>query len=223
MHIGLIGGIGPAAQDYYVRCLIGLFNRADCPLDMTIVHADAPNLLANQAADRRAEQAAIFVGLTERLARAGAGCVAVTSIAGHFCRTEFAAVSPLPVIDMVDAVAHEIAATGLKRVGILGTRMVMTTHFYGGLGTATVIAPPADELEAVHEAYVEMATAGTITTEQRDLFHASARRMIDAGATAIVLGGTDLVLAFDATDGIPVIDCAALHARTIAERAMADS
>jgi aspartate racemase len=34
-------------------------------------------------------QAQIFARLTERLASAGAGCVAVTSIAGHFCRNEF--------------------------------------------------------------------------------------------------------------------------------------
>jgi aspartate racemase len=223
MHIGLIGGIGPAAQDYYVRCLIALFNRADRPLDMTIVHADTGLLLANQVADRRRQQADVFSTLTERLARAGADCVAITSIAGHFCRDEFAALSPLPVIDMVDAVAQEIEATRLERVGILGTRTVMATHFYGGLGGATVIAPTDVELNTVPAAYVEMATTGKITTEQRDLFHAAARRMIDeAGATAIILGGTDLVLAFDTADGIPVIDCAAIHARKIAEQAMAD-
>ena len=100
MHIGLIGGIGPAAQDYYTRQLIGHFSHAGVGLDLTTAHGDAPTLLANLAADRRAQQAAIFVRLTERLARAGAEFVAVTSIAGHFCRAEFAAASPLPVIEV---------------------------------------------------------------------------------------------------------------------------
>ena len=72
MHIGLIGVIGPAAQDYYTRQLIGHFSHAGVGLDLTTAHGDAPTLLANLAADRRAQQAAIFVRLTERLARAGA-------------------------------------------------------------------------------------------------------------------------------------------------------
>jgi aspartate racemase len=115
MHIGLIGGSGPAAQDYYTRQLIGHFSHAGVRLDLTTAHGDAPTLLANLAADRRAQQAAIFVCLTERLARAGAEFVAVTSIAGHFCRAEFAAASPLPVIDMIDVVARDVAARGTRR------------------------------------------------------------------------------------------------------------
>jgi aspartate racemase len=129
MHIGLIGGIGPAAQDYYTRQLIGHFSHAGVGLDLTTAHGDAPTLLANLAADRRAQQAAIFVRLTERLARAGAEFVAVTSIAGHFCRAEFAAASPLPVIDMIDAVARDVAARGVQKLGILGTKTVMASGF----------------------------------------------------------------------------------------------
>jgi aspartate/glutamate racemase len=39
MHIGLIGGIGPAATDYYYRGLLQLHADAGRPLDLTIVHA----------------------------------------------------------------------------------------------------------------------------------------------------------------------------------------
>ena len=47
MQIGLIGGIGPAATDFYYRTLIQKFASADAELDMTIVHADAPTLVKN--------------------------------------------------------------------------------------------------------------------------------------------------------------------------------
>ena len=224
MQIGLIGGIGPAAADYYNRLLIGLFAAAGRPLEMTMVHADTSTLLANLAADRRAEQAAIFARLTERLARAGAGFVAVTSIAGHFCRHEFAALSVLPVVDMIGAVAAEVAASGFTRLGILGTRTVMASRFYDGLAAATVIAPAEPELTAVHDAYAAMAIAGAITATQRQTFAAAARRLVEgAGAEAIILGGTDLALAFDTRDSVfPLVDCAAVHARMIARSAMAD-
>jgi aspartate racemase len=222
MQIGLIGGIGPAAQDYYTRQLIGLFADADTPLEMTIAHADTPTLLANLASDRRVEQAEIFGRLADRLALAGAAFVAVTSIAGHFCRHEFSARSPLPVVDMIDTVAAHVEALGLSRIGILGTRTVMQSQFYGGIPSATVVTPSAPELDDVHAAYVAMATAGTVSMEQRDVFESAAATLIDeAGVQAILLGGTDLALVFDDQKStIPVIDCAAIHARAIARYAM---
>ncbi len=219
MHIGLIGGIGPAAQDYYTRQLIGHFSHAGVRLDLTTAHGDAPTLLANLAADRRAQQAAIFVRLTERLARAGAEFVAVTSIAGHFCRVEFAAASPLPVIDMIDVVARDVAARGVQKLGILGTRTVMASGCYGGITTARVFTPT--DLDAVHAAYAAMATAGTVNAGQRQIFENAAEELMAKGAEAILLGGTDLALVFDAvTAPFPVIDCAALHAAVIAQQAM---
>lgn len=222
VQIGLIGGIGPAAQDYYTRRLIALFASADTPLDMTTVHADAPTLLANLATDNRAAQAAIFAGLAERLQRAGAGCIAVTSIAGHFCREAFTSLSSLPIIDMIGGVAADVSTRGFARIGILGTRTVMESRFYEGITSADVIAPAAPELDDVHLAYAAMAMAGTITDAQKAVFEGAARRLIDEErCQAIMLGGTDLALAFDAAStAFPLIDCAAIHAQAIANFAM---
>jgi aspartate racemase len=222
MQIGLIGGIGPAAQDYYTRLLIAHFAAAKAPLEMTTVHADTPTLLANLACGQRAEQAEIFGRLAGRLVVAGAAFVAVTSIAGHFCRQEFAIRSPLPVVDMLDAVATHINQLGLSRIGILGTRTVMQSQFYGGLANVAVVAPASAQLDEVHESYVAMAAAGRVTAVQRDVFTTAAEELIEHhGAQAILLGGTDLALVFDeATSPYPVIDCAAVHARTIAHRAL---
>lgn len=223
MQIGLIGGVGPAAQDYYTRRLIGLFADAGASLEMTTVYPDAPVLPANFAADRRAEQAETFVRLADRLALAGAAIVALTSIAGHFCREEFEARSPLPVVDMIDTVAAHVDALGFDRIGILGTRTVMESQFYGGIPTAAVIAPSAPDLDAIHVAYVAMATAGTVSIAQRTIFDTAARNLIDEeGALAILLGGTDLVLAFDGkAPGIRLIDCVAVHCEEIDRCAMA--
>jgi len=159
MHIGLIGGIGPAATDFYYRRLIATFASRKTPLDLTIVHADTPTLLAHLASHDVAGQVAIYMRLTNRLAAAGAGCVAITSIAGHFCVDAFTATSPLPVVNMIGDVNRAIAQRGVRRVGILGTRTVMESRFYGGVSTATVVPPSGPDLDAVHEAYVAMASA----------------------------------------------------------------
>jgi aspartate racemase len=36
MHLGLIGGIGPAATEHYYRGLVDRHARADTPLELTI-------------------------------------------------------------------------------------------------------------------------------------------------------------------------------------------
>lgn len=221
MHIGLIGGIGPAATDYYYRALIADLAERQTPLDVTIVHADTPTLIANLRADDGDAQVEIYRLLSNRLRSAGAQEMAVTSIAGHFCIDAFKAVSPLPVIDLLETVEQWIARSGMRKVGILGTRTVMESRFYGSVRSADVIPPEGSDLAAVDEAYVAMAVSGSITDDQRDIFHNAGRRMVEEqSAEAVMLGGTDLVLAFDGTDcGFEVIDCAAVHVEAIAARA----
>ncbi len=202
--------------------LIATFASRKTPLDLTIVHADTPTLLAHLASHDVAAQVAIYMRLTNRLAAAGAGCVAITSIGGHFCVDAFAAASPLPVVNMIGEVNRAIEQRGFRRVGILGTRTVMNTRFYGGVSTATVVSPSGQDLDDVHEAYVAMASAGVVTEAQRAVFEAAIQRLLqDEGAEAIVLGGTDLALAFDErTSTVPLIDCAGIHADAIARLAL---
>jgi len=119
-------------------------------------------------------------------------------------------------------VARDVERRGLRRIGVLGTRTVMVSRFYAGLPTATVIAPAAPMLDDVHAAYAAMAIAGAITPEQRAIFHRAAGSMIrNDGAEAILLGGTDLALAFDAaTSPFALVDCAAIHVGAIVAHAM---
>jgi aspartate racemase len=223
MHIGLIGGIGPAATDFYYRRLISTFARKNATLELTIVHADTPTLLSNLASNAAVAQTAIYTRLTNRLVSAAAECVAVTSIAGHFCIDDFKAVSPLPVIDMIAEVARAIEARGLKRIGIIGTRTVMETRFYGRIVNAEIVPPDEPDLDEVHRAYTSMATSGFLTEDQRSIFNAVSHRLLENhGVEAIMLGGTDLALVFnEQTAEFPLVDCAGIHADAIAQFALA--
>jgi aspartate racemase len=221
MHIGLIGGIGPAATDFYYRRLITTFASKNAVLELTIAHADSPTLLKNLTRNDAAAQTAIYSRLTKRLVSAGAECVAVTSIAGHFCIDDFKAVSQLPVVDLIAEVSRTIETRGLKRIGILGTRTVMETRFYGRIASAEVIPPSEPDLDDVHQAYISMAASGFITEKQRSIFYEVSHRLLENyGAQAIMLGGTDLALAFtEDTTEFPLIDCAGIHADAISRLA----
>jgi aspartate racemase len=218
MQIGLIGGIGPAATDFYYRRLISAFADKNTALELTIVHADTPTLLAHLASNDARAQIAIYKRLTDRLVAAGAGCVVVTSIAGHFCIGGFKDVSPLPVVDMIAAVSAAVKKRGLKRIGILGTRTVMETRFYGGIASAEIVPPSGNDLDSVHDAYVTMAASGVATAA----FTAACQRLLkDRAVEAIMLGGTDLALIFnEETTDFPLVDCAGIHVEAIVRLAM---
>jgi len=49
MHIGLIGGIGPAATEYYYRGLIERHAGSGTQLELTIAHADVHELARNRS------------------------------------------------------------------------------------------------------------------------------------------------------------------------------
>lgn len=222
MHLGLIVGIGPAATDYYYRYLIGAFARSGVELELTMAHADTATLLRHQSSGDVSAQVKIYTRLAARLKEAGAQTLAITSIAGHFCIQEFEAVSPLPLINLLTEVDREIASRKLRKLGVIGTRVVMESCFYGAIREAKVVPPPDGTLSDVHDAYVAMAASGKITEAQRHIFFAAAQRLIDDFAVeAVLLAGTDLALAFNGRDGgFPTIDCAEIHAAAIAKVAM---
>ena len=216
MHIGLIGGIGPAATDFYYRGLVDRHRAAGIPLDCTIAHADVGTMGRNLAEGRRAEQAAIFAGLIERMKKAGAEVAAVTSMGGHFCINELLPISPLPLVHGIRAVAASIEKSGRKKIGVLGTRLVMETKLYGSVSSAELIAPDGERFGQVGDAYSAMAGIGKVTDAQRQIFFTAGRELMARGAQAIMLGGTDLFLAFvGQPPPFPLVDCADIHVDAI--------
>lgn len=223
MHIGLIGGIGPAATDFYHRGLIERHTASGIPLDLTIAYANVRDMSRNLADKAPDKQAEIFARLVHRLKGAGAAAAAITSMGGHFCVKELEAISPLPILNGLPAVDAAIARSKLKRVGIIGTRNVMESGLYGSIVSAEVVAPEGEERDRVAQCYGDMATIGRVTDQQRRTFFEAGRRLCrEQGAEAVMLGGTDLFLAFAGQEcGFPVMDCADIHVDAIYQRSAA--
>lgn len=220
MHVGLLGGIGAAATDFYYRGLIEAMKARGADLDLTMVHADAPTLVRNFEARQPDAQAEIFLRLTERLATAGADFVAIPSVGGHFCIEPFRQRSPLPIIDLIQEMNAHLADQGYKRVGLLGTDTVMKTRFYGGVTSADILVPPPSVIDVVHHAYVDMALSASVNAAQRKIFMDAGQALADQGAETVLLGGTDLFLAFDGqTVSFETLDCAGVHVDAIARAA----
>ena len=219
MHIGLIGGIGVAATVVYYQRLTAAVEKLGGKLDLTIVHADVHELIKTNLADDRDTQAATYAKLLNRLRDAGCDCAAITSLGGHFCFDETVPLSPLPLVSAVTPLDDYFASEGLETVGLLGTRVVMRTKLYGQLQRTKALALE-EEIETIGQSYQDMAVAGHCTEDQRALFLDAGARLMQQGAQAIVLAGTDLNLVFDGqAPGYPVIDALDVHVALLADLA----
>ena len=213
MHLGLIGGIGPAATEFYYRGLVKAYAALDETLELTIVNASTRVLLDNMVNGAAREQAEVFRGFVERLQNAGADVAVVTSLSGHFCIRELLDVSPLPILNALPALDRHFERLGPSRVGLLGTRTVMQSRLYGGISSAELVMPQGSDLDAVNDTYIAMATSVAATDEQRELLVGMGEKLCrEQGADAVALAGTDLFLAFDGVAcDYRVIDCARVH------------
>lgn len=133
----------------------------------------------------------------------------------------------IPLLHIADPTADRIKAAGFKTVGLLGTAFTMEQDFYKGRlaekhGLNVVIPNDVDRAE-VHRIIYEELVAGRLLNSSRDIYRAIIRRMIDAGAEAIILGCTEIMLLIGADDsGVPIFDTTAIHAAAAVEEAVAD-
>jgi aspartate racemase len=132
---------------------------------------------------------------------------------------ELKALASLPIISAIPAMDACFTAKGYRKVGVMGTRAVMASGVYG-VQAAEIIVPEGEHLDAVHANYLDIAMAASATDEQVAFFHAQGRKLIERGAEIVLLGGTDLSVAFRDDPGYPILDSALVHAEAIGRVAM---
>ena len=220
MHVGLIGGIGPAVTFLYYQRLTEIALAKKFPLELTVVNCDMAQFLNNFSQDKKENQASIFAELTNRLQKAGADFVVLPSIGGSFCLNEFMKKSPLPVQDVMTPLSVYMDKYKGKTIGLIGTNKAMNTKIYNFKNEIDWLIPDGEQFNNVHNSYVTLATEGKADKKNTEILISASRALIDKGAEAIVLGGTDLFLVFENQElPFKVIDCAEVHIRHIANLA----
>ncbi len=220
MHIGLIGGIGPAATIAYYSRLVAAFKEDEIPLQLTIVHAQIASLIANASANNKQEQAEIFAAHLHQLAAAGCDVAMITAMTGHFCFEESQALSPIELVNGTKIIDTYCDDHNIEAIGLLGSPPVLATHLFGLLKSPKTIVPDAD-IEKIGATYMELAHTAFCSEENRAfLIDVGAKMVRDQGAQAILLAGTDLGLAFDNQEaGYPVIDALNVHVEALVKMA----
>lgn len=215
--LGLIGGLGVGATVHYYRELAKAHEARGSGMRLLMVHADMPLVLDHVRAGERVRLAQYLAELVGRVQAGGAQIAAVPAVAPHICAGELVRMSPLPLVNLLDAVNREIGSRGIRRVALFGTRFAMETRLFGQLGAVELVMPRPEEVEFVHETYVRVARDGAGTEADHGRLTALAHTLCERdGVEAIILTGTDLSLVFnEANTDFPHLDCARLHIESI--------
>ncbi|MGI8770999.1 MAG: aspartate/glutamate racemase family protein [Acidobacteriaceae bacterium] len=222
--LGLIGGLGVGATFHYYRELAKAQEVQGRALELIMAHVQMSRVFEHIQANSPGGLARYLAEFISQMKAGGAQVAAIPAVTPHYCIGELHAISPLPLISILDPVAEEIIARGIGRVAIFGTRFTIESGLFGSLGNVELVTPRPSEVDYIHSTYFEIAQQGRGSEEQHRGLTALAHTLRERDRVdAIVLAGTDLSLLFnhENTD-FPHIDCARLHLGAIMRALTAD-
>jgi aspartate racemase len=215
--LGLVGGLGVGATIHYYRTLTRAYEEQARNLEIVISHAETSRVFEYVQASDRDGLAEYLIFFIQRLKAAGAEVAAIPAITPHYCVRELIATSPLPLFNIFDALVDELTLRDIRRVAVFGTRYVMESSLYGFAGDVEIVRATPDEMNYIHQTYLELLQKASGTEEQyRNLTEIAHTLLRRDGVDAIILGGTDLSVIFNEMNTtFPYIDCAATHLKRI--------
>jgi len=220
--LGLIGGLGPDATVHYYRELVAAFEKHERVLRLLIAHADYNRVYTLVTSKDYDGLARYLAGLIANMAAGGAEVTAIVAATPHICAAQLTALSPLPLVNMLDEVAQAVRARRLKRVALLGTRFTLETKLFGCLSDVEVVMPSANDIENIHSAYVNFVTGRGSAADREALRKIAQAFIARDGAQAVLIAGTDLATVFNESNaGFPLIDCARVHIDAIVRQLLA--
>lgn len=223
--VGLVGGLGPEATIDYYRRLINAWRREDPLSSPSIVIDSLDSKVVLRLVDRDLPALSDYIfESVRRLHGAGVTFAVITSNTTHLVFDTVAARSPIPLLSIIDVCVAEARRLKLKRLGVLGTRSIMTAPLYPTAARPhgiDIVNPPEPDRTWMHDRYVGELVNGDFRDETRRGVVAIVERLRDQERIdGVILGGTELpLLMTDPTiAGLPALNVTALHVAAIIDR-----
>lgn len=227
--IGLLGGMSwESSAEYYrlineeVRNRLGSTHSAKSLMwSMDFAEIETLQHEGNwQALSEKMCQAAVS------LERGGADFIVFCTNTMHKLAEQVQACLNIPLLHIADATAKEITSKNIKKVGLLGTEFTMKQDFYKGRLAdkfgLEVFIPNDEDCQIVHRIIYQELVAGVIRDESRQQYRQIIQKLVDAGAEAIILGCTEIMLLVSPADSaVPVFDTTEIHAQAAVNMALA--
>lgn len=224
--VGILGGMGPLATIDFMRKMLLATPAATDQEHVPVVVSSIPQVPDRNQAFRGDGESplAALVASGRRLAGAGAQMIVMPCNTAHLWFDELQRALELPMLHLVDAALHDAVALAgpSARIGLLATDASLASGLYlnrrpPGAPAVQWLLPTAHEMLDWVMPGIAAIKAGDLS-DGADRLLAAALALKQRGASALVLGCTEIPLVLDAANApLPVIDATA----ALAQRAVA--
>lgn len=226
--IGLLGGMSwESSAEYYrivneaVRERLGGLHSARV-LMWSFDFAEVEEL---QHDGRWDEALVLMIEAARRLERGGADFIVICTNTMHRMAEEVSEGIGVPLLHIADPTAERIRDGGFRRVGLLGTAFTMEQEFYKGRLAARhgldVLVPEPTDRGIVHRIIYDELVRGRVEALSREAYRGVIARLVAAGAEAIILGCTEIMLLVGPEDSaVPLFDTTRIHAEAAVDMAL---
>lgn len=221
--LGIVGGMGPMATVDLFAKIVRLTDASSDSQHIRILIDNRPEIPDRTAAIFAGEDTPLryIVESARGLVASGADLIVIPCNTSHYFYDRIAERCPVPVLNMIEETALCLKAQGISCVGVLATdgalRVGVYSHVLARHGIRTLVPDVEGQARVTHLIYGEI-KAGEAPHPERlfDDFDRMKRR----GAEAIVLGCTELPLAFEGVSSpMPLFDPTDILARAAILRA----
>ena len=164
-------------------------------------------------------------GVAQRLEAAGADMILICTNTLHKVAPQVQSRIRVPLVHIAEAAADELRASGITRVGLLGTKYTMTQEFYRDKLTACgidVLIPEGEDIDLVNRVIFDELCLGVVKPDSKAEYLRVIAELAARGAQGILLGCTELGLIVSAADvSLPLFDTTVIHAKKALELSLA--
>jgi aspartate racemase len=204
-----------------VRAKLGGLHSAKC----IMVSVDFAEIEPLQHQGKWNEATQMLIAAARSVEAGGADFVILCTNTMHKVADEVQKHIRIPILHIADATAQTIKATGLKKVGLLGTKFTMEEDFYKGRlvqkHNLEILIPNEEEREIVHTVIYDELCMGEIKKSSKTRYMGIINRLAKKGAEGIILGCTEIGLLVKKEDTrVPLFDTTRIHAVAAVEYAL---
>jgi len=228
--IGLIGGrTWISTVDYYIN-INREINKRLGGLNSAKILLYSLNFEEFKPAGDLKEWLKPFIMLPEiarNLENSGADCIVLCANTPHIAADVIQQQINIPLLHIADAAAGEIAAHGIKKIALLGTKFTMEELFFKEKLTQRqieVIVPSAEDRQFIHDAVFNEMGKEIFSAETKKRFVHIINGLVEQGAEGVILGCTEFPHLIKQEDcSVPIFDTTVMHTNAVVKFALNNS
>jgi aspartate racemase len=220
--VGLVGGTSWYSTVEYYRYINKAINDAygnNTNPPLLVYNLNQQRIQELQAKNQWTDIAAVLTDAVTRLRGSGAQAVLFCANTPHKVYAEVARKIDIPILHIGDATGIAIRDSGLKKVGLIGTKYTIEDGFMAdwlkeNYGIETLVPNSATARQELHRIIQKELGMGVFKPESKKFVLDQIEELRQRGAQGIVLGCTEFPLIIKPADvAVPVFDTTLLHSQ----------